>query len=209
MSGDRLCKCGKRIVEPARCLNGHAQPDAALYERLAEVVAEKIDYDVLADQVARRLEAFVAGLAARVPDERRLVDAGEIARIPGCPGGGRTITLTSSGRSGRAPARAAASLRPGGRAGEARRPGGTRGERRTACKAGSASPAAGGGRPAAGEGTLDMRAFASFHGIQTPLRCPNDRRKVAATGKAAPAGGVNADRGLDTRGVSSHAHGGS
>src|SRR5215207_7779083 len=83
MSTARKCpECRGRITEPARCINGHPQPDDP-YERLAVVLGEHIDYDRLADLVATRLRVFVGDLAAQVPEPGRLVDAHAIARLTG------------------------------------------------------------------------------------------------------------------------------
>jgi hypothetical protein len=84
MTAERRCrKCHGRIAEPARCVQGHHQPDAP-YERLAEVLAENIDYDRLAEKVAERLRGFVVDLAAQVPaDPAGLVTVRELARLVG------------------------------------------------------------------------------------------------------------------------------
>jgi hypothetical protein len=68
------------VTEPARCINGHPQPDVGL-DRFAEMLGEQIDYDLLAANVAERLRTFVPDLVAAVSDDRQLVDAHAIARM--------------------------------------------------------------------------------------------------------------------------------
>jgi hypothetical protein len=75
----RCGKCRGLITEPARCQNGHEQPNDQL-DRLAELLAERIDSDRLADAVAQRLAKFVPDLAS--PDEA-MVDVKGAARILG------------------------------------------------------------------------------------------------------------------------------
>jgi hypothetical protein len=75
----RCGKCRGLITEPARCQNGHEQPTDSL-ERIAGLMAERIDYDRLADAVAQRLAKFVPDLAS--PDEA-MVDVKEKARLLG------------------------------------------------------------------------------------------------------------------------------
>jgi len=71
------CKCGAHIGEPARCTNGHDQPTDSL-ERIADLLAERIDYDRLADVVAERLVQFAP--AAKEP----MVGVEGAARILTC-----------------------------------------------------------------------------------------------------------------------------
>jgi hypothetical protein len=64
-------------------VNGHAVPDPP-YERLAELLVEDIDYDRLAEKVAKKLHALQRGLAqASASEPGRLVTAGELARLVG------------------------------------------------------------------------------------------------------------------------------
>jgi hypothetical protein len=76
----RCKRCGGPVDEPARCTNGHPQPTDA-YERVAELLEEKIDYDRLAGLMAARLRAFASDLVAEVPEPGQLVDANTIARL--------------------------------------------------------------------------------------------------------------------------------
>jgi hypothetical protein len=78
----RCRKCGAPVDEPARCANGHAQPTDP-YERMAELLAENIDYDLLAGLVAARLRGFVTDLVTQVPEPGQLVDANTISRLTG------------------------------------------------------------------------------------------------------------------------------
>jgi len=71
------------VEDPARCSNGHAQP-LDTPARLAALIAENVDLDVLADKVAERLRGFVPDLVAQVPaDPGALVSAAELARLTG------------------------------------------------------------------------------------------------------------------------------
>lgn len=83
VSAVRKCpQCRGQVTEPARCINGHDQPDDP-YERLAAMLGEHIDYDRLAELVAARLREFVTDLAAQVPEPEQLVDAHTVARLTG------------------------------------------------------------------------------------------------------------------------------
>jgi hypothetical protein len=79
----RCGKCGAPVEDPARCSNGHAQP-LDTPARLAALIGENIDLDLLADKVAERLRGFVPDLVAQVPaDPETLVSARELARLTG------------------------------------------------------------------------------------------------------------------------------
>ena len=79
----RCGKCDAPVEDPARCSNGHAQP-LDTPARLAALIGENVDYDLLADKVAERLRGFVPDLVAQVPaDPRALVSAAELARLTG------------------------------------------------------------------------------------------------------------------------------
>jgi hypothetical protein len=78
----RCKRCGGPVDEPARCTNGHPQPTDP-YDRLAELLEEKINYERLAGLVAARLRAFASDLVAEVPEPAQLVDANTIARLTG------------------------------------------------------------------------------------------------------------------------------
>lgn len=79
----RCGQCGAAVGEPARCRNGHPQPLDTL-GRLAALLGENVDYDLLADKVAERLRGFVPDLVAQVPaDPDTLVSAAELARLTG------------------------------------------------------------------------------------------------------------------------------
>jgi hypothetical protein len=73
------CKCGARVSEPARCLNGHVQPEAppVQLEGIAELIAQSIKA-TLADE----FRVAAAAKAAR-PDPEELVDVHEMARAAG------------------------------------------------------------------------------------------------------------------------------
>jgi hypothetical protein len=70
------------LDEPARCTNGHSQPTDP-YDRLADLLEKKIDYDRLAGLVAAGLRAFASDLVAEVPEPGQLVDAKTIAWLTG------------------------------------------------------------------------------------------------------------------------------
>jgi hypothetical protein len=72
------------VDEPARCANGHAQRANDPLERLADLLAERIDYGALASRLAERLERMAEGFAAESQAESiTLVDAAEVARMLG------------------------------------------------------------------------------------------------------------------------------